>query len=73
MLNADEADLFLLTAYLRAPSGAENTRLQSMVSKVLSESSLRHREMLIAIVGRCWSSLTDNALLDKFRRGCGSK
>ncbi|KXF81023.1 DUF3549 family protein [Enterovibrio coralii] len=66
MLNADEADLFLLTAYLRALSGAEHARLQSMVSKVLSESSLRHREMLIAIAGRCWSSLTDNALLDKF-------
>lgn len=66
MLSSKEVDLFMLTAYLRALSGTDLARLQNMVTLVLEETSLRHKEMLIAIAGRCWSSLSDNALLDRF-------
>ncbi|WP_163392794.1 DUF3549 family protein [Enterovibrio norvegicus] len=66
VLTQNEADLFLLSAYVRALSGAESTQLQQTITQVLSYPALQHREMLIAIAGRCWHALNDNALLDTF-------
>lgn len=65
-LASNEADLFLLTAHVRALAGAESSRLQRIIETVLAQPSLRHREMLIAIAGRCWQALSQSDLLDTF-------
>ncbi|WP_028024354.1 DUF3549 family protein [Enterovibrio calviensis] len=66
MLHAEEADLFLLAAHVRALAGASPETQHVLLEKLLAIPALRHREMLIAIAGRCWQSLTDERLLDTF-------
>ncbi|AUW37798.1 DUF3549 domain-containing protein [Grimontia hollisae] len=66
MLSAEETDLFLLTAHVRALAGAKPEIVQRVVEHLLSLDALRHREMLIAIAGRCWQALTKDTLLDTF-------
>ncbi|UTM57884.1 DUF3549 family protein [Photobacterium sp. CCB-ST2H9] len=58
-LSSEEADIFLLTALVRALSGAESGRLHETVRKLLNQPELCHPEMMVAIAGRCWKGLAD--------------
>lgn len=66
LLAAEQTDLFLLTAHVRAIAGANAEVAERVIDTVLSEPALRHREMLIAIAGRCWQTLADSERLDLF-------
>ncbi|MEZ8144006.1 hypothetical protein A1OO_21510 [Enterovibrio norvegicus FF-33] len=66
ILAAGNADLFLLAAHVRALAGASPEKCQSVIERMLAIPALRHREMLIAIAGRCWQSLANDTLLDAF-------
>ncbi|USH03063.1 DUF3549 family protein [Grimontia kaedaensis] len=66
MLSGDETDLFLLTAHVRALAGAKPDVVRRIVESMLETEELRHREMLIAIAGRCWQALSNESLLDAF-------
>ncbi|RXJ72516.1 hypothetical protein CS022_15115 [Veronia nyctiphanis] len=66
LLERPEVDLFLLTAFVRALSGADKTLLSERVQLLIDSEKLAHREMLIAIAGRCWHVLDNPALLDAF-------
>lgn len=57
-----EIDLFLLAAYVRALSGATNNQLSAVCQKLLNNSFLCHKELLIAIAGRSSYVLTDPVL-----------
>ncbi|EOD81091.1 hypothetical protein RN22_21320 [Grimontia sp. AD028] len=66
MLSGDETDLFLLTAHVRALAGAKPDVVHGVIERMLATEALRHREMLIAIAGRCWQALSNEPLLDAF-------
>ncbi|MBD1575089.1 MULTISPECIES: DUF3549 family protein [Vibrio] len=61
-----QPDLFLLSAYVRALSGGDETQLQAVIEAILAKPELSHAEVLIAIAGRCWSQLTTEARAGKF-------
>lgn len=61
-----QMDLFFLCAVMRALSGARKNFLQGIISQVLNTENLCHREMFIAIAGRCWSALDDQKLMRLF-------
>ncbi|MEJ2766633.1 DUF3549 family protein [Photobacterium sp. MCCC 1A19761] len=52
-----EPDLFLISALIRALSGAEPTLLQHQLTQLLANPVLCHPEILVAIAGRCWQGL----------------
>ncbi|KDM90177.1 hypothetical protein EA58_18570 [Photobacterium galatheae] len=56
---SDEADIFLMTALVRALSGAESEVLHDTLRKLLNQPALCHPEMMVAIAGRCWKGLID--------------
>ncbi|MDO6707792.1 DUF3549 family protein [Photobacterium sp. 1_MG-2023] len=64
-LAAEASDIFLLTALVRALSGADAAILNPVIRVILNQPQLCHPEMLIAIAGRCWTGLanTDAASL----------
>ncbi|MFD2179270.1 DUF3549 family protein [Veronia pacifica] len=66
LLADTEIDLFLLTAHVRALSGADRNRLSVRIQNLLSKVELGHKELLIAIAGRCWHVLDEPELLDRF-------
>jgi hypothetical protein len=59
-------DLFLLSAYVRALSGANKIQLNVLVSKILSDARLSHQEVLIGIAGRSWVALEDSEAAEQF-------
>lgn len=61
-----QPDLFLLSAYVRALSGANSEHLVNILEKVLADETLCHAEVLIAIAGRCWAQLNTEARAVKF-------
>lgn len=63
---SDAPDLFLLSALIRALSGAEKNKLRAIVTDILSSPRLSHQEVLIAIAGRCWSALSDATVAEQF-------
>ncbi|SON50330.1 DUF3549 family protein [Vibrio tapetis] len=65
-IHSDAPDLFLLSALIRALSGAEKTTLTATVNDILTSPRLSHQEVLIAIAGRCWSALSDAKVAEQF-------
>lgn len=58
---APEVDLFLISALLRAVSGADKHQQQAILSWLWANPHLCHKEVLIALAGRNWHWL-DNAI-----------
>ncbi len=60
-----QPDLFLLSALVRALSGAERSVLQQVTDTILASPQLSHQEVLIGLAGRSWQILDneDNAEL----------
>lgn len=65
-LEKPEVDLFLMSAYVRALAGAEQAQLATVCKKLLDDTLLSHKEILIAIAGRSSSVLTDPILAQQF-------
>lgn len=61
-----EQDLFFLCAVMRALNGAKRAQVQKVIASVLDTQQLCHREMFVAIAGRCWQVLDDEELLRLF-------
>jgi hypothetical protein len=59
-------DLFLMSALVRALAGADQKILQSAITLILSNQRFSHPEILVAIVGRCWTALQDQATATTF-------
>ncbi|MDB1124624.1 DUF3549 family protein [Vibrio algarum] len=59
-------DLFLLSAYVRALSGASTSQLNTLVNTILVSPRLSHQEVLIGIAGRSWQVLEDPILAEKY-------
>lgn len=61
-----ELDLFFLCAVMRALNGAKKAQVQEIITSVLNTEGLCHREMFIAIAGRCWHVLDNEELMRLF-------
>ncbi|WP_105903030.1 DUF3549 family protein [Vibrio gangliei] len=61
-----QPDLFLISAYVRALSGAHSDYLEPVLETILAKPELSHTEVLIAIAGRCWAQLNTEARAGKF-------
>ncbi|SIO01110.1 DUF3549 family protein [Salinivibrio sp. ES.052] len=66
MCQSREVDIFLVSALLRAHAGAPNATRHLFIEAVLEKPELQHREIFVAIAGRCWQSLTDDTVLERF-------
>ncbi|MCG9691978.1 DUF3549 family protein [Vibrio sp. Isolate22] len=65
-INSNEPDLFLLSALVRALSGAEPSITNSVINQVLASPRLSHQEVLIGLAGRSWHALQDPAIAEQF-------
>jgi len=59
-------DLFLISAYTRALSGAKSTQLHTLVDECLKTPKFSHQEILIGIAGRSWRVLEDPKRAEQF-------
>ncbi len=59
-------DLFLISAFVRALSGAKENQVTVLISEILSSPKLSHQEILIGIAGRSWQALEDVTLAKQF-------
>lgn len=65
-INSSEPDLFLLSALVRALSGAEPNITNTVINQVLASPRLSHQEVLIGLAGRSWHTLQDPAIAEQF-------
>jgi hypothetical protein len=65
-MNKNEPDFFLLSALIRALSGANTEQLQQTVGQLLTRAELCHQEILIGIAGRCWQVLENRSKAELF-------
>ena len=65
-INSSEPDLFLLSALVRALSGAEPNITNTVINQVLASPRLSHQEVLIGLAGRSWHALQDPAIAEQF-------
>ncbi|WP_425666490.1 DUF3549 family protein [Vibrio tubiashii] len=65
-IDSKEPDLFLLSALLRALSGAPQPLTLPIISQVLASPRLSHQEVLIGIAGRSWHWLSDAKIAEQF-------
>ncbi|MEX0335687.1 DUF3549 family protein [Vibrio tubiashii] len=65
-VDSKEPDLFLLSALLRALSGAPQPLTLPIISQVLASPRLSHQEVLIGIAGRSWHWLSDAKIAEQF-------
>ncbi|MDC5854459.1 DUF3549 family protein [Vibrio europaeus] len=65
-VDSNEPDLFLLSALLRALSGAPQPLSLPIISQVLASPRLSHQEVLIGVAGRSWHWLSDAKLAEQF-------
>ncbi|MCG9575589.1 DUF3549 family protein [Vibrio tubiashii] len=65
-IDCKEPDLFLLSALLRALSGAPQPLTLPIISQVLASPRLSHQEVLIGIAGRSWHWLSDAKIAEQF-------
>ncbi|MBW3694344.1 DUF3549 family protein [Vibrio sp. T187] len=65
-ISSAEPDLFLLSALVRALSGAPNTINTSVIKAILASPRLSHQEVLIGLAGRSWQSLQDPTIAEQF-------
>ncbi|PWI34476.1 DUF3549 domain-containing protein [Vibrio albus] len=61
-----EPDLFLLSALVRALSGADKTILQDVITTILDSPGLSHQEVLIGLAGRAWEALENPEAAEQF-------
>ncbi|OOF24408.1 hypothetical protein BZJ17_00705 [Salinivibrio sp. IB574] len=66
LCESQEVDLFFVSALLRAHAGAPKAQRDQLIRAVLAKRALHHQEIFVAIAGRCWDGLTDDAVLDAF-------
>ncbi|MCG9583236.1 DUF3549 family protein [Vibrio tubiashii] len=65
-IDSKEPDLFLLSALLRALSGAPQPLSLPIISQVLASPRLSHQEVLIGVAGRSWHWLSDAKIAEQF-------
>lgn len=65
-IDNNEPDLFLLSALLRALSGAPQPLTLPIISQVLASPRLSHQEVLIGVAGRSWHWLSDAKIAEQF-------
>lgn len=65
-LKASKTDLFLLAAYVRALGGAPQKMTISLLNQLLNNAFICHKELLIAMSGRCWEGLCETKNLTLF-------
>ncbi|WCP67887.1 DUF3549 family protein [Vibrio tubiashii] len=65
-VDSNEPDLFLLSALLRALSGAPQPLTLPIISQVLASPRLSHQEVLIGVAGRSWHWLRDAKIAEQF-------
>ncbi|GAA03288.1 DUF3549 domain-containing protein [Photobacterium leiognathi subsp. mandapamensis] len=65
-INSDNPDIFLVSALIRALSGSNTSLLHQALKNILDKPELCHREVLIAIAGRCWAGLSSTDIAAKF-------
>jgi hypothetical protein len=63
---SSEPDLFLLSALVRALSGADNPILQEVIDTILTSARLSHQEVLIGLAGRAWEALEQPQTAERF-------
>lgn len=59
-------DIFLLSALVRALSGASNEIAKPVLDKILASQLLSHQEVLIGVAGRSWHLLQDASIAETF-------
>lgn len=64
--SSSEPDLFLLSALVRALSGAPEAVSASVIKAILASPRLSHQEVLIGLAGRSWQSLQDPVIAEQF-------
>jgi len=65
-ISSSEPDLFLLSALVRALSGAPESVSASVIKAILASPRLSHQEVLIGLAGRSWQSLQDPSIAEQF-------
>jgi len=65
-IDSNEPDLFLLSALMRALSGAPLSLSQPLIDQVLACPRLSHQEVLIGVAGRCWHWLSESKTAEQF-------
>lgn len=65
-INSQDPDLFLLSALVRALSGADSSIAKQVVNSVLASPRLSHQEVLIGLAGRGWHTLQDAKIAEQF-------
>lgn len=65
-IESTEPDLFLLSALMRALSGADSAQVMPLLAAVLASPRLSHQEVLIGIAGRAWHWLADADIAERF-------
>ncbi|GMM88248.1 DUF3549 family protein [Vibrio sp. D420a] len=65
-INSQDPDLFLLSALVRALSGADSSIAKQVVNSVLASPRLSHQEVLIGLAGRGWHTLQDATIAEQF-------
>lgn len=65
-IDSAEPDLFLLSALIRALSGAPQASVAPILNQVLASPRLSHQEVLIGIAGRSWHWLSDANIAEQF-------
>jgi len=63
---SNDPDLFLISALIRALSGAESEIVNPILDAILQSPRLSHQEVLIGIAGRCWHLLADANRAEQF-------
>ncbi|WP_428772171.1 DUF3549 family protein [Vibrio sp.] len=65
-VNATDPDLFLLSAQMRALSGANPPIATKVLQSILASARLSHQEVLIGVAGRAWHLLSDAKIAEQF-------
>jgi hypothetical protein len=65
-IESNEPDLFLLSALIRALSGASTEISLPILKAILQSPRLSHQEVLIGIAGRTWHLLADASVAEQF-------
>ncbi|RJX67538.1 DUF3549 family protein [Vibrio sinensis] len=65
-LDSQCPDIFLLSALIRALSGANTTLSRPILEQVLASPRLSHQEVLIGIAGRSWHLLNEPKVAELF-------
>jgi hypothetical protein len=66
LCSEQQPDLFLLSAYVRALSGASQEDIQQVVTAILARPLLSHQEILVGIAGRAWQALEQPQIAHDF-------